>query len=61
MIATANNTSVFELDGVRVYAGRVGDRVTGRAEFPSESYGRTEIAMNNRLVRPDESTKWARW
>lgn len=39
---------VFELAGLKVHATREGDHVTGRADFPHESCGRTSVPINYR-------------
>ena len=36
----------LELDGLKVFVARDGDRVTGRVIFPYETYGRTEVPID---------------
>lgn len=58
MTSTALQTSLerpsMEVAGVRIYATRDGDRVTGRVEFPYQCYGRSSVPIDYRSARPSE-------
>lgn len=47
-----SNPPQFDIAGVKVFADRVGDQVTGHVQFPYRVYGRGAIPINYRSARP---------